>query len=108
MRADVLRSGDARDRSAASHRRHHVPRDCGTDRRLITHLVISEGPRFPWLTEFYHREIMSRGKALIASVLERGEARGEFRADGLKAYPEILMAPTRPRPRGSARPAPRA
>ena len=66
----------------------------GTDRRLITHLVISEGPRFPWLTEFYHREIMSRGKALIASVLERGEARGEFRADGLKAYPEILMAPT--------------
>jgi AcrR family transcriptional regulator len=66
----------------------------GTDRRLITHLVIAEGPRFPWLTEFYHREIMGRGKALIRAVLERGEARGEFHADGLKAYPEILMAPT--------------
>ena len=66
----------------------------GTDRRLITHLVIAEGPRFPWLTEFYHREIMSKGKELIRSVLIRGEARGEFKADGLKAYPEILMAPT--------------
>lgn len=66
----------------------------GTDRRLITHLVISEGPRFPWLTEFYHREIMGKGKELIRAVLERGEARGEFEADGLKAYPEILMAPT--------------
>jgi AcrR family transcriptional regulator len=66
----------------------------GTDRRLITHLVIAEGPRFPWLTEFYHREIMGRGKALIRAVLERGEERGEFQADGLKAYPEILMAPT--------------
>lgn len=66
----------------------------GTDRRLITHLVISEGPRFPWLTEFYHREIMSKGKELIRAVLARGEARGEFQAGGLKAYPEILMAPT--------------
>jgi AcrR family transcriptional regulator len=66
----------------------------GSDRRLITHLVISEGPRFPWLTEFYHREIMSRGLNLIRAVLERGEARGEFEAGGLKNYPEILMAPT--------------
>jgi AcrR family transcriptional regulator len=66
----------------------------GTDRRLITHLVISEGARFPWLTEFYHREIMGKGKALIRRVLARGEARGEFEAGGLKAYPEILMAPT--------------
>ncbi len=65
-----------------------------TDRRLITHLVIAEGPRFPWLTEFYHREIMSRGKELIRAVLARGEARGEFEAGRLKDYPEILMAPT--------------
>ncbi len=60
----------------------------------ITHLIIAEGPRFPWLTEFYHGEIMSKGKALIRLVLERGEARGEFDAGGLKRYPEILMAPT--------------
>ena len=66
----------------------------GTDRRLITHLVISEGPRFPWLTEFYNREIMGKGMELIRAVLRRGEARGEFRVDGLIDYPEILMAPT--------------
>ena len=66
----------------------------GTDRRMITHLVIAEGPRFPWLTEFYHKEIMAKGKALIRMVLERGEARGEFEAAGLKRHPEILMAPT--------------
>jgi AcrR family transcriptional regulator len=66
----------------------------GSDRRLITHLVISEGLRFPWLTEFYHREIMSKGKELIRAVLVRGEKRGEFEADGLIAFPEILMAPT--------------
>jgi ABC-type molybdate transport system permease subunit len=37
---------------------------------------------------------MGKGKELIRAVLERGEARGEFAADGLKTYPEILMAPT--------------
>ncbi|MFN3945157.1 MAG: TetR/AcrR family transcriptional regulator [Allosphingosinicella sp.] len=66
----------------------------GTDRRLLTHLVIAEGRRFPWLAEFYHREIMSQGKALIRSVLERGAARGEFAPGGLVRHPEILMAPT--------------
>jgi AcrR family transcriptional regulator len=66
----------------------------GTDRRLLTHLIIAEGRRFPWLAEFYHRDIMSGGKALIRYVLERGRARGEFDAGGLADHPEILMAPT--------------
>jgi len=66
----------------------------GTDRRFITHLVIAEGPRFPWLTEFYHREILSKGQALIEAVLRRGEARGELVAGNLVGHPEILMAPT--------------
>jgi len=66
----------------------------GTDRRFLTHLVIAEGPRFPWLTEFYHREILSKGKALIEAVLRRGEARGEIAAGKLIGHPEILMAPT--------------
>ncbi len=65
-----------------------------TDRRLITHLVISEGPRFPWLTEFYHREILSRGQELIRTVLRRGAERGELHLDGLDEFPQILMAPT--------------
>jgi AcrR family transcriptional regulator len=66
----------------------------GTDRRFLTHLIIAEGPRFPWLTEFYHREILSKGQALLEAVLRRGESRGEIHAGNLVSHPEILMAPT--------------
>jgi AcrR family transcriptional regulator len=66
----------------------------GTDRRLLLHLVIAEGPRFPWLTEFYHREILSKGREAIRAVIERGEARGELTANGLDRHPEVLVAPT--------------
>jgi AcrR family transcriptional regulator len=66
----------------------------GTDRRRLLHLIIAEGPHFPWLTEFYHREVLSKGVALIRAVLRRGEARGELRLDGVDEFPHILMAPT--------------
>jgi AcrR family transcriptional regulator len=66
----------------------------GTDRKRLLHMIIAEGPRFPWLTEFYHREILSKGMDLIRAVLRRGQARGEFRAEGLDEFPQILMAPT--------------
>jgi AcrR family transcriptional regulator len=66
----------------------------GTDRRRLLHMIIAEGPHFPWLTEFYHREILSRGIALIRIVLLRGETRGELRLDGIDEFPHILMAPT--------------
>lgn len=66
----------------------------GTDRRRLLHMIIAEGPHFPWLTEFYHREILSRGVALIRVVLRRGEARGELRLDGIDEFPHVLMAPT--------------
>jgi AcrR family transcriptional regulator len=66
----------------------------GTDRRLLLHLVIAEGPRFPWLTDFYCREILSKGREVIRAVIERGEARGELSGNGLDRHPEMLMAPT--------------
>ena len=66
----------------------------GTDRKRLLHMIVAEGPRFPWLTEFYHREILSRGMDLIRSVLRRGAERGEFELDGLDEFPHILMAPT--------------
>ena len=66
----------------------------GTDRRKLLHMIIAEGPRFPWLTEFYHREVLSRGVALVRAVLRRGEARGELQLGGLDEFPHILMAPT--------------
>jgi AcrR family transcriptional regulator len=66
----------------------------GTDRRRLLHMIVAEGPRFPWLTEFYHREVLSRGVDLVRAVLRRGEARGELRACGVDEFPHIIMAPT--------------
>lgn len=66
----------------------------GTERRRLLHLVIAEGPRFPWLTEFYYREILSKGREAVRAVIERGVERGELRANGLDRHPEVLMAPT--------------
>ena len=45
----------------------------GTDRRRLLHMIIAEGPHFPWLTEFYHREILSRGIALVEQALGVGK-----------------------------------
>lgn len=65
----------------------------GTDRRRLIHMIIAEGPRFPEMTRFYHAEVLSKGKAALRVLIERGIARGEFRAGALARYPEILIGP---------------
>jgi AcrR family transcriptional regulator len=65
----------------------------GTDRKKLLHLIIAEGPNFPWLTEFYYREILSKGLGLFRAIIERGVERGEFRRTALSDFPEILVAP---------------
>jgi AcrR family transcriptional regulator len=64
-----------------------------TDRKRLLHLIIAEGPRFPPIAEFYHREVLSKGRALLRTIIERGVARGEFKSTGLERHPEILIAP---------------
>lgn len=64
-----------------------------TDRRLLLHLMIAEGPRFPWLSAFYHRTFITKGSALIAALIRRGVARGEFVANGLDEFPKIVVGP---------------
>ncbi|MFN3388929.1 MAG: TetR/AcrR family transcriptional regulator [Allosphingosinicella sp.] len=65
----------------------------GTERKRLLHLIVAEGPRFPWLSEFYHREFVSRGMALLRTVIERGAARGELAPNGLDRFPKIIVAP---------------
>ena len=65
----------------------------GTEQRRLVHMVIAEGPRFPWLTEFYHREILSKGRNILRTILRRGAARGEFTLHGLDDNPEVIIAP---------------
>jgi len=49
----------------------------------ITKLMISEGGHFPDIVEFYQKEVVQPGHALIRQVLQRGIDRGEFRAVNL-------------------------
>jgi AcrR family transcriptional regulator len=64
-----------------------------TERKHIIRLVISEGPRFPHLAEFYYREVVSRGIAAVRALLARALARGELRSDALIRFPQLLVAP---------------
>ncbi|MEP9377474.1 TetR/AcrR family transcriptional regulator [Aquabacter sp. CN5-332] len=59
----------------------------------IMRLMIAEGPRFPELATFHHREVVSRGMALIRAVMERGLARGEITSDAAMRFPQMVFAP---------------
>jgi AcrR family transcriptional regulator len=64
-----------------------------TERKDIICLIITEGPRFPQLAEFYYREVVSRGIAAVQALLKRAHARGELRSDALIRFPQLLIAP---------------
>ncbi len=59
----------------------------------IPKLVISEATSFPELARFYHTEVVSRAYRLVAGVLERGIARGEFRRVDVSAATRLAVAP---------------
>jgi len=65
----------------------------GTKRKLLLRLIISEGPRFPALAAFYHREVVSRGMKLMRAVAERAVARGEFPSHAAARFPQLVFAP---------------
>jgi AcrR family transcriptional regulator len=65
----------------------------GTNRKHVLRLVLTEGPRFPAIAKFYHREVVSRGLGLIGELLRRAEARGELSAEGLARFPQLVFAP---------------
>jgi AcrR family transcriptional regulator len=65
----------------------------GTSRKALLRLVMTEGPRFPAIAEFYHREVVSRGMTLMGGVLARAKARGELSAEELARFPQLVVAP---------------
>jgi AcrR family transcriptional regulator len=65
----------------------------GTDRRRLMHLIIAEGPHFPQLLDFYHREVVTRGMEIVRRLVERGAARGEFDPRGLDRHPKLILGP---------------
>jgi len=65
----------------------------GTSRREIIRLILSEGPRFPQLADFYYREVLSRIIAAVRALLRRALERGELRNDAIIRFPQLLGAP---------------
>jgi AcrR family transcriptional regulator len=64
-----------------------------TERRQIMRMMIAEAGRFPQLAEFYYRETVARGKAVLAAALARGVASGEFRDGPAARQPEVVLGP---------------
>jgi AcrR family transcriptional regulator len=65
----------------------------GTNRKLLLRLIIAEGPRFPAVAAFYHREVVARGMALMRAVASEAVARGEFSSDAAARFPQLIVAP---------------
>ena len=71
-------SGSATDRLKA-HLRFFYDNVLNSDRRQIMRLILAEGPNFPHLAEYYHANVLSRGQAMIETILAQGVESGEFR-----------------------------
>jgi len=65
----------------------------GTRRKDVIRLIVSEGPRFPHIAEFYYREVLSRIMAAVRDWMRRAQARGEVRGDALVRFPQLVGAP---------------
>lgn len=59
----------------------------------ITKLVMSEAHNFPEIADFYVREVVNPGQALIRRILQRGVDRGEFTLDDIDQAVFAVVAP---------------
>lgn len=98
--------------SALAEAEDHIERSAGSSRELlrafilswwerigqtklsgISKLMMAESGNFPDVARFYHEEVISRCNALIIGILERGIARGEFRAVDTVNANLVIVAP---------------
>jgi len=66
----------------------------GTRRKQVMRLIISEGPRFPALAEFYYREVLGPILKAVRARLQRALEHGEIVDDALIRFPQLLGAGT--------------
>lgn len=59
----------------------------------ITKLMMAESGNFPELARFYHEEVIRPGNAMIARLLERGVAAGEFRPFDAQRMTDVIVSP---------------
>lgn len=61
--------------------------------QALVRLMIAEGPRFPELEAFYHREIIARALGLVRQIVQRGLDRGEISSDLAARFPQLVLSP---------------
>lgn len=59
----------------------------------IPKLIVAEAGNFPELARYYVDEVVSRGRAIFARILERGVESGEFRPVDVGQVLRLAMAP---------------
>lgn len=64
-----------------------------SDRVVLPKIIIAESGNFPELARFYREEIIDKGIALMASLIERGIAQGEFRSLPVQHAVRLCIAP---------------
>lgn len=64
----------------------------GTRRKDIVRLILTEGPRFPAIAEFYHREVIARILGFLRPMLARAAERGEL-PESVARFPQLIVAP---------------
>jgi AcrR family transcriptional regulator len=64
-----------------------------TRRKDVIRLIITEGPRFPAVADFYYREVVERVMAVVRRLAQRAVDRGELPNDSLVRFPQLLGAP---------------
>lgn len=65
----------------------------GTERKLLIRLVLTEGPRFPRIAEFYYRNVVGRVMPMLSTLARREARRGTLPNDSLARYPQLFAAP---------------
>jgi len=65
----------------------------GTQRKDVIRLIVTEGPRFPTLAEFYYRHVLARVMAAMREWMRRAAARGELASDAFIRFPQLMGAP---------------
>lgn len=59
----------------------------------VAKMVIGESRNFPELAKVWHDDVVSRAFAILAGMIERGQAAGEVRAGDPRLYAFSLMGP---------------
>ena len=64
-----------------------------TRRRDVIRLIITEGPRFPTIAEFYYRDVLAPVLKAVKALMRRAVERGEIKSDVLVRFPQLIPAP---------------